>query len=241
MDKIFFIHIPKAAGTSFRKTVQDQIGREKVLWLGENNVSMDKFRADTPENLAHTVVGGHIPYGLASQTYKDGYQYFATLREPVSRAISLHNFICSRPGHALYEELSEISIKKAIEVSTRFRSQINNLQCNYLSENRQRTSKAALRSIKKNNIKVNTMEFGHLLMPEASSLLGLPKAPEMEKRNTASKGSYAKPEYLDRELLEMIIDLNKEDLVLYYYIKGIYENALEPSYDNLKNIRLNES
>ncbi len=236
MTKIYFIHIPKAAGTSFRQTMEEQLGADQVLWLGMNGVNIEAFVEPSPENFSKAVVGGHMPFSRASRTYRDGYRFFATLREPVSRVISLHNYIANEPSHHLHAQINSMSFLEAIERVKPFEQQAKNFQCHYLSASGQRTYGAAVSSILTHDILVNVMGQNDMLVSKAQDILGLDAVPEMKRSNQAAKSGERNPEYDDEDVLAAIRDLNQEDIRLYDTLSALYQKAHNPSFDVLKSL-----
>lgn len=218
LNKFVFIHIPKSAGTSFRQMMIDAFGQDKIGWLGVNASVEDLFNEKTERNQSYQLVGGHFSYCGARPIYGPEYQYLATLREPISRAISLHNFIITQPDHYLYEQLVSISMLEAIETVEAFRGLIENAQCACLSPNEEKSSEIAIDSIKRNNIFVNTVDQ----MPKIQTFLeektGLSFNISAYRENAGGAGYLSCEEYNSIDLKSHLNKINEQDIELYKYI-----------------------
>ena len=99
MRQVFFIHIMKTGGTSFRRMLERELGeslypRQKELlanrkgWYLEGHQLLEALREGTLDLRARRVVCGHYPYVLGAQL--GGNLFYATfLRDPVARTISM--------------------------------------------------------------------------------------------------------------------------------------------------------
>jgi len=224
--KLIFIHIPKAAGSSFRESLKTAIGASRVGWIGPRYSLEDLPAYEFEHGQTFDLIGGHAPVSKYMRYYRENCQYFATLREPVSRVISLHSHIARRPEHHLHNELMEMTFLEACEQHVGFRSQIHNLQCAYLSETRVRTFAAAVDSILKNRIYLNTMNFRGELLSTAMEILEITE--QIDDRIVAvtatPKGEKNQFDYRCEKALKIVGELNQEDRQLFNTIEDIYQN-----------------
>lgn len=88
MNKYFFLHIPKTAGTSLFTLFRSTLGEEQVYQVRDVNIG--KQRAEAIQSLA--LVGGHLTYDQM-QVYFELERYrFTFLRHPVERFLSMYYY-----------------------------------------------------------------------------------------------------------------------------------------------------
>src|SRR5215204_3175629 len=94
-DRIFFIHIPKTAGVSFKAVLRDAFGKESICPIA---YEADFFRRPS-ENLHHyRVFSGHHSYYLA-RILPGPLKILTFLRDPIRRAISAYTHVMRDRRH----------------------------------------------------------------------------------------------------------------------------------------------
>jgi len=82
--KLFFLHIPKTAGTSLRSYLIDQYHEKDVLqkydWLSLNSTDIDELQK-------YNLIMGHFDYRMVG-LLPPGYKIATFLREPIARTVS---------------------------------------------------------------------------------------------------------------------------------------------------------
>ena len=98
---LFFLHMPKAVGTSFRDLLARRLSPEDVLSVGlEGTSSITRKLANADR---YALVHGHLPYA-AVQLFTRHPFLFTVLRDPIERAISAFHFMKQHWPHM--EELA---------------------------------------------------------------------------------------------------------------------------------------
>lgn len=133
--KLIFLHLPKAAGTTFNKILLKQyeapvsfIVAEEVKKEIEGN--WGRFTSMEREELAKKklmalpksqkqhlqLVAGHMEYGW-HECFNDPATYITFLRNPVDRVISQFHYIKRLPDHALKDRIQNdaLSLKQFVE------------------------------------------------------------------------------------------------------------------------------
>lgn len=113
---IFSIHIPKTAGTSFRKALEERFGDRLAFYYGRNDPKTDPLlRGVTRGELASQlgaleargveVLHGHYRFkDIRSAVTDPGRQLWTWVREPVDRVLSHYFFYRERPVTAALGE-----------------------------------------------------------------------------------------------------------------------------------------
>jgi hypothetical protein len=111
VQKCFFFHIPKCAGTSVWHALRDVYGRRNVFQIGVL-AQREKFEAmSSRKRQSYGAIGGHVSLVRFLETTGDLRNYYkiATFRHPVERLISHYHFVCNLPTHPHYDVVSRIS------------------------------------------------------------------------------------------------------------------------------------
>lgn len=93
MNKYFFLHIPKTAGTSLFTLFLGILGEEQVYQVRDVNIG--KQEAEAIQSLA--LVGGHLTYDQMQLYFERERYRFTFLRHPVERSLSMYYYYRSVP------------------------------------------------------------------------------------------------------------------------------------------------
>ena len=222
MSKIVFIHIPKTAGTSFRRLLDRQYPGPSLLPLYEPYPY-------TPEVLARlkrqaqqaTACIGHVPFGIDRQLGIDA-RYVTFLRDPVERVVSYyrHN---QRHANARFHQ----QIKEGMTLADLVRSGIdaechNNMtrMISGIGDNRRLTDRAvldqAIENIEQRFLFVGLTQHFDQSVDQLGSRLGW-RRPGLVKP-TLNRAPDLQPLQLDKETLELVLEYNDLDKALYQYV-----------------------
>lgn len=107
---VIFIHIPKAAGTTFYQVLNHQYKTQHIFYFKEGTskqATIDLFRQLPTEKKAYLrCIRGHIPFGL-HQWLPQPATYLTILRNPVERVVSYYYFVRNTPRHLFHKEVIE--------------------------------------------------------------------------------------------------------------------------------------
>lgn len=129
--QVYFLHIPKAAGTSFRVLL------ENAYHVDEICPAYDFFsltRIPEEQLSRYRLFRGHLGYNLIQ--YLPQRPFCVTmLRDPVKRAVSHFEYIRRDPNHPLYREINErnLSLKDFVS-DPRLRWEVEGRQVRLLSQ-----------------------------------------------------------------------------------------------------------
>lgn len=110
---VIFLHIPKAAGTTFYQVLDHQYMAQHIQYIKEGmskQRSIDAFRKLPEEKKARLrCIRGHMPFGLHQWLPKPA-TYITILRNPVERIVSDYYYVRRTPIHPFHSELIEKNI-----------------------------------------------------------------------------------------------------------------------------------
>lgn len=222
MSKIVFIHIPKTAGTSFRRLLDKQYPGHKLLPLYEPYPY-------TPEVLARlkrqaqqaTACIGHVPFGIDRQLGIDA-RYVTFLRDPVERVVSYyrHN---QRHANARFHQ----QIKEGMTLADLVRSGIdaechNNMtrMISGIGDNRRLTDRAVLEqaidNIERRFLFIGLTEQFDQSVDLLGSRLGWRRQGLVKPALNRAPDQKRFP--LDEQTRALVLEYNDLDLALYRYV-----------------------
>jgi hypothetical protein len=96
---LIFLHIPKAAGSTFSGIIQQQYDHSSFLKMDFGIQQIELFKDfDEAEKLKIKAISGHMHFGL-HELLPNPCLYVTMLRDPVRRLISHYYYICCTPNH----------------------------------------------------------------------------------------------------------------------------------------------
>jgi len=102
---LVFLHIPKAAGSTFYHILAHRYPPECTFIIeGTGKIDSQALfcQKSSDEKSVYRFISGHMPFGIhTSITASSG--YITMLRDPIDRLLSLYYFIQKRPSHYLYD------------------------------------------------------------------------------------------------------------------------------------------
>lgn len=129
---VFFLHLPKTAGTTMRRVLDREYHKARRYEIGEDVTGdIHAFKSRTwGENDAPNLVQGHMSYGL-HEFVPGPATYVTLLREPIRRALSDYHYVTSTPEHPIHEHVKDLSLVEYFESG--ITGQLSNGQVRLLS------------------------------------------------------------------------------------------------------------
>lgn len=237
-SKIFFLHLPKTAGSSFRESMRAAMGRPRVGWVNPNTSLDELAEREARGESDFALVGGHVTMRQALPLYDGKCVFFATLRDPVSRVVSLYGYIRRRDAHPLHADLNAMSFRDAVMTHQGFRQTSSNEQCHYLSTGPQSTAREAVRTILTHPMLATTMDTRDLLLNEARRMFGAEAAGLTDMvfdYTTRPENEPVEPLMSDTAAIEEIRRLNQQDQTLHDWIAAAWQGHKDTDLDAFRD------
>ncbi|WP_367389476.1 sulfotransferase family 2 domain-containing protein [Lewinella sp. LCG006] len=217
--ELISIHIPKTAGTSFRNTLKQVYGEEKVVRLDINRSSKEVrinellfTKPELPSKIK--VIHGHFSIANLKQCFfiDECTPMITWLRDPVDRVISNYFYLCKRLAEELEEE------KKGLNILSKLQRSLIEYARDEISRNR--ISKFLSGAQLTDFIFVGIQEHYDADLADLANLLDWPTAKAFLHNVTGS--SYE----VDKGTRDEIARLNTLDMDLYHTALEMRENRL---------------
>lgn len=233
MEKIFFIHIPKTAGATYRSILKKNYKKQNSFFVHDiyPEISLDYLRRLPDEKFnKFDLIAGHGTQYLLSRAKK--FKSITFLRDPIKQIISSYYHIKRSPHNRLHEDLKNINSLKDYFYYLHDKKGFN-LQTYYLSRNETdfRFSKR-FDEINENNFAsaltmLKNIDFVFLTEKFNESLLILKKELDVKKifytyQNLSKERLY--DEEKNPELLQKLQEAQVWDYKLYNHAVERYMN-----------------
>jgi hypothetical protein len=130
---LFFVHVPKTAGTTMRIVLLWLYWWNQLLWAKGNDYLQDKAAKMSNVDLSRVqLVAGHTRFGMHTVLPFDNFQYFTILREPVERVLSQCYYMAQKPTHRLYQVIQQENLSTRALLEEGYIS-IHNVQTYWIS------------------------------------------------------------------------------------------------------------
>ncbi len=220
-EKIFFLHIPKSGGITFRSLLEEQYHCNEAAFFIDANAFNDE--SIDPEC---RLLAGHILYSKVKNLVQD-FKKVTLLRNPIERVLSEHYYICNRVDpsktnirkkHLLPSEGDPI--ETASNVACQFLSQLDPTDPSILM---QQHLESAKRTLSEECIFVGISEEMQTSIQLFFQSQGWEVPAEIPTHNTTKRDQTDYPP----ALLEGIARRNWADIALYDYAKELFKKTKE--------------
>ena len=238
IDKLFFIHIPKTAGTTFRSALNTIVSdkycfpRVKQIRLSKIYSNIDQFaNGDVPFSKDVKLVYGHYPFAV-STLFPHIPRKIVFLRNPIERCIS-YIFHLKR----VYPDKS---IEQIFKIAN---SQMNNYQVRFLADNNtsilncfkgKAVNIKALENAKKNLKSCDVIGISERFS-ESITLCEKTLGLTFKKINFLNEGTNKNHDLLTEEQFDYIVKNNTLDLLLYEYGLFLFNRRLSEITSSVKD------
>jgi len=222
---LFFMHIPKTAGTTLRKIIDLQYGEENVLtYYNQTNRSLiDNLDALLQKQPNYRALVGHFQYG-AHAVLPEKTSYVTFMRDPIQRTISDYYERLVRTPEKY--KLANGKIMNIGEMITAFPNEMQNHQTKYLAgvpfdqKINEVDCARAVENITSNFCFCGIVEYFEESILIMSQILGWPIC--LYKSLNIGSGNL----HRENEHHLLIEETNKFDLILYKIMYKKFQNLL---------------
>lgn len=215
--RIFFLHIPKCAGTTLHAIIERNYEPEEIFTVPSVSWSDQNFRAlrdEWPQEKKDKikVVKGHMLYGWHEAFQGDEYTYITLLRKPIERVISYYMYVRSSTGHYMHGNAQSMRLEEFVSSGVTIETSnhmTRHIACG-LSWN-------ALARAKKNLERFSVVGFTESFddgYRQMAQRFGWSIEPYKRLNTTPLKTG------VGDETLEIIAEHNRLDIELYQYARG---------------------
>ena len=224
---LIFIHLPKTAGTSLRKTIQINYRSGELFFMYGKNPDFHSMKElkqlDQSRFAQYKIIMGHFPFSKKLFPFEDR-RFVTILRDPVRRVISYYRHVMSRDEW----KGREISLHEYIESSGDI--QLQDHQTRLLSGMKrdpitEKHLEKAIRNLEKYFLHVGTSETFPQTVDCLYDILGWRKRKIFHENATLKK--QATNDDFSEDVLNRLRELNKYDIKLYEYVTNHLAQAGE--------------
>jgi Galactose-3-O-sulfotransferase len=234
---IIFLHLPKTAGETLRRTLKWKYGSEMLYLhtLTEPAESLEEVPLSKRRDAR--VLTGHLYYGV-HEYIPQRCEYITLLRDPVARVISFYYYILGRTDHYRHEELvrSGMSLEEFVRSSPE--RGIENDQTRMLSgKGAGELDAGELGRDALDEAKRNLESFLVVGLTERfdESFILIRRALGWKLPLYVTKNVSAGPKPASATAVELIRERNQLDLELYEHARALFSAAVEQQGESLRH------
>jgi hypothetical protein len=246
-SSVIFLHIPKAAGTTLHRIIEQQYEPNTIFTIHEGKTIIDFKNLSEAQRARIRVLKGHLYFGLHEFLPRPS-TYITMVRDPIERVISHYYFELRTPSHELYKKIKSQNMSLEDFVRSGVCLHLDNGQTRLLSTTGAgigygQCSNELLESAKK-NLREHFAVVG-LVERFDETLILLKrkfkwKMPFYIKQNVTKQRPLK--ENIPKDTLKLIESYNQLDIELYKYTQKLFEeliNQQPPLFElELKSLKL---
>lgn len=127
--KIYFLHIPKAAGTTLIQ-ILNQVYKKSSRYFydttkPEKCINEIKNLTEKEKNKIK-IISGHYAFGFHKYFNQESFKYFTIMRNPIDRVVSHYHYSARKKNHYLYKIRKENNISLSAYVQSGICNEVNN-------------------------------------------------------------------------------------------------------------------
>ena len=244
-ESVIFLHIPKTAGSTLSKIVEQQYDSSTVFKLKNDcpQESIHEFkRLPEADKKKIQLIKGHMPFGL-HEFLPQPSSYITMLRDPVKRIISSYFFVLRTPNHYLYEKVTSSNMSLKEYVCSGISRELDNDQVRLLS-----AINAKKKDVNFGQCSIEMLELAKKNLKENFAVVGLSERFDETlillkrtfgwknlfyvKQNVTKSRPYKQE--ISKDILALIAKQNHLDIELYQYVKENFELQVQQQTDSFQ-------
>ncbi len=243
-ETLFFLHIPKCAGTTLTKEIIKRKFKphELIIFYNEGTEVLIEKLKGMPQKEQEKIkcIAGHFAFGIHNYYTARPFTYITLLRNPIERVISHYYYVLRKKDHYLHKTVLEKNLNLEEYVESKLSVELNNGQTRILAgidwgAEFGKCPPAMLEQAKKNlqkhftavGISEKFSDFLQLLHDKLGWVI-----PKYKSKNISK--NRLKIEDIDKGTLAVIEKYNRLDLELYRYGNTLFNSSFQNQGDNKK-------
>ncbi|MFB9275651.1 hypothetical protein [Cohnella cellulosilytica] len=219
---LFFIHIPKTAGSSIHQILHRAYGARLGIYYDRSPAEWEMTLARPDHGL--DCVFGHYWFGLHAHSARP-YEYATMMRHPVEAILSYYFYIARQPSHWLHPYALQLSMKDFFQLPGGILDPFfRNYQSVYLLGRAPASWEATLRIINGHYPIIGVSELYHESVYLLKDRYGWASAEVFRVNATPNRPTL---DQIDPEVIRLITGLVGHDLQLYRFIRKRLEKTIE--------------
>ncbi|MBL1431949.1 MAG: hypothetical protein COC09_04215 [Gammaproteobacteria bacterium] len=226
---LFFLHIPKTAGTTMNDLIRSNFGKANIVHLSKPYKHREELSDAWKRKHGARVVSGHFPFGIHS-CIDINPTYFSVIRHPYQRVFSYYRYIQNTPTHYYHSTLKSLNYNFEEFLADPGSPEVRNQQVRLLSgciagqhETTDEIYQIALENIEHDYVLLGLQEKFDETLVLLKILLKLNDVRYYPKNVNNSSRGY-QPNKREKELLD---ETNYYDILLYKHAEKFFLKLLE--------------
>jgi len=237
--KIFFLHIPKTAGSTLVNVIERQYKSSEIMVIYDIHyakpaITIDKINS-APKRFRRNnlLVAGHYGYGIHQGITKE-FGYSTMVRDPAKRVVSNFMDIKGNPKSPIYKQVHNLSLKDFLSQKvfidsdngqvrrlSGYENEYNNVPYGHCSLEMLELAKI---NIEKHFLVVGVMEHFDKSLVLMKHKLGWDDIRYVRKNVAPQQDFFEK---ISRDVIDQIQELNWLDVSLYEFAIAIFKRMFE--------------